>query len=760
MAIVEPKRTTDKPRGILADVLDLAAFGWRVIPLHNVTDAGECSCATAKGTCDNKPGKHPRTPHGLKDGTTDPDQIRRWWDRWPLANPAVCTGATSGVFIVGPDGAAGMAALADLERRHGHLPRTATAKTGGGGKHYYFRWPAEGTVPNRRNHRGLPIDVRGAGGYVVAPPGRNKDGPYTWEVSLHEAEVAEAPAWLLEWCREDGAEKATPPTAASSGKVTATSGTSIVDRAIKYLSKVPPAISGQGGHNQTMEAARVVCWGFDLGKDVGYQILDQHYNPRCRPPWSERDLRHKCHDADTKDFGKPRGWLLNGDRTYTGNGQATRATGNGAAPPNGEDADCGDAWEPPPGRGPNPEPQPEPPPRAGWTFKALDSGAFAALDCRPTWLVKGIAVADQPGIWGGPRKALKTTAEIDFVVSLGSGKPFLGTWEIPKPLRTLLLSGESGEWAVQETGRRVCEAKGIQLKDVDVLWQMDLPQLSNLTDMAELRHGLEQHRVKVAVIDPLYLCCLAGQPDVSAANLFEMGPLLLNAARACLSVGCTPFLVHHARKNLAHPFAPMELEDLAFSGIQEFARQWLLLSRREPYQHGTGSHRLWLQAGGSVGFGGCWAVDVEEGVIDEHFRGRGWEVTVTAATEARARIAEAGDQKKQEQQDRKDKADDAAVLSAIDYLMKPRSAAAPRGRGKRRKKAAGPTIEPQAPTRRAVQAQARLSPPRLSRAVNRLLDVRLIEEVEVVLMVGRGNKTARKEMGLRRPKDYVQGEAL
>jgi hypothetical protein len=82
-------------------------------------------------------------------------------------------------------------------------------------------------------------------------------------------------------------------------------------RATAYLGKCPGAVSGQGGHRRTMYAARVVVWGFDLGAQVGYELLRDHFNSKCEPPWTEAELRHKCHDADVLPFGKPRGWLRN-----------------------------------------------------------------------------------------------------------------------------------------------------------------------------------------------------------------------------------------------------------------------------------------------------------------------------------------------------------------------------------------------------------------------------------------------------------------
>ena len=73
----------------------------------------------------------------------------------------------------------------------------------------------------------------------------------------------------------------------------------VVKRAIRYLAAIPGAVSGCGGHDQTFAAARDMVYGFDLGPDVGLDLLANYYNPRCDPPWSYKELLHKCQDAET-----------------------------------------------------------------------------------------------------------------------------------------------------------------------------------------------------------------------------------------------------------------------------------------------------------------------------------------------------------------------------------------------------------------------------------------------------------------------------
>ncbi len=154
-------------------------------------------------------GKRPLTAEGFLEATTDDERIRRWWGRWPQANVAIPTGERSGLLVLDVDAGEGTDAVAMLELSRGQSPKTARAATGGGGQHLYFRYPsprelrAAGLYTRQvRNSQGLlgdGLDVRGEGGYVVAPPSSTARA-YRW---LDRSPPASA-AWLLGCLRAAG----------------------------------------------------------------------------------------------------------------------------------------------------------------------------------------------------------------------------------------------------------------------------------------------------------------------------------------------------------------------------------------------------------------------------------------------------------------------------------------------------------------------------------------------------------------------------
>lgn len=142
-------------------------LGWAVFPVSEKT-------------------KKPYTPHGCKDAKKDPQAIKAWWKRHPNASIGIATGSPSHLLVIDLDidenkGLDGMRELREWEHDHKELPETVSAITGRGGSHLYFKYDGSEKYGNRAGILD-GIDVRGDGGYVIAPPSLHPNGTeYQWE---------------------------------------------------------------------------------------------------------------------------------------------------------------------------------------------------------------------------------------------------------------------------------------------------------------------------------------------------------------------------------------------------------------------------------------------------------------------------------------------------------------------------------------------------------------------------------------------------
>ena len=194
----------------LTGALRYAENGWPVLPCHSPTRFG-CSCSL---TDCSSPGKHPRLSNGLTGASTDPYTIERWWHRWPTANIAIRTGEPSGLVVVDVDRrAGGHRTLSELVERHGVLPATMTVRTGDG-IHLYFAHPGRAVSNDAGRRVGAGIDIRGDGGYVLAPPSLHHTGRrYAVEA---ERAIAPMPEWIRELVAPTPPVRATVPRASVS----------------------------------------------------------------------------------------------------------------------------------------------------------------------------------------------------------------------------------------------------------------------------------------------------------------------------------------------------------------------------------------------------------------------------------------------------------------------------------------------------------------------------------------------------------------
>ncbi len=299
--------------------------------------------------------------------------------------------------------------------------------------------------------------------------------------------------------------------------------------------------------------------------------------------------------------------------------------------------------------------------------RLVSSAELMAMDMRPEFLVKGVLVKGAPCIVGGRSKVLKTSIAVDLSLSLGSGKPFLGKFEVPRPVKVAFWTGESGAPTIRETALRIAHSKGIRLQDASVSWSFDLPKLCRADHLAALEAVIRAQGLEVIIIDPLYLSLLSPETAGAAGNLYAMGAALEPLSRLAQATGTTIILLHHFKKSgMPDPDNPAALEELSQSGAAEWARQWILLQRRTPYMS-DGRHDLWLRAGGSAGHSSLVAVTVEEGLIDpDTGSGRHWKVVVSNRAKA---IADDQMKKVAEKQELRERAEADRIQKVVAALQ-------------------------------------------------------------------------------------------
>lgn len=255
---------------LLASALQLEKAGQSVIPVH-MAEGKVCSCG--RPDCD-RAGKHPRVAwEPYQQRRASPGEIEAWWRQWPNANVGIVTGRISDLVVLDIDSEQGREYA-----RGRHLPQTPVASTGRGW-HYYYRHPG---FEVRNFAKRVPgIDLRGDGGYVLAPPSLHPSGRhYEWLIPPEQSDLAPMPEWLLELCQGP----AEAPTAKE--------GPDWIEQAWQGVV--------EGGRNEV--AARLA--GHYLRQGMSERevlLLLGGWNDRNRPPLPERELAAVVHSITRRE---------------------------------------------------------------------------------------------------------------------------------------------------------------------------------------------------------------------------------------------------------------------------------------------------------------------------------------------------------------------------------------------------------------------------------------------------------------------------
>ena len=212
------------------------------------------------------------------------DDVADWFRRWPDANVGIVTGEISNLIVLDVDPKhGGDDALERLEHRFRPLSATVEAVTGGGGRHLYFAHPGGLT----RNRAGLAqgIDLRGDGGYIVAPPSIHPSGrPYRWVPGRGPDEItlAPLPRWLIVPIRGPR-----------------------IGRSLADWRRLVRDGVAEGQRNSTIASLTGHLLWHGVDPDVALELLLAWNRIRCRPPLDDAEVAQvvasitRLHDAES-----------------------------------------------------------------------------------------------------------------------------------------------------------------------------------------------------------------------------------------------------------------------------------------------------------------------------------------------------------------------------------------------------------------------------------------------------------------------------
>lgn len=247
---------------MLDAALDYAARGWPIFPCRS--------------------DKKPYSENGVLDATTNKKQIKEWWREFPKANIGLAVDRCSMMVLDLDPGHS----IKDLEAVIGKLPETKLVQeTPRGGKHLFYQIKSDEIIPPSASKLAKNVDVRSFNSYVLLEPSRTSDGEYTW--------VSEGkPAYRSDAMAEKAKEKSRQQSEDHDTWLIEQDLEENVDLAIAWLKdKAEIAIEGvNGDHKAYATAAMMKSYG--LSPELARDLMWEHWNPRCMPPWSADQIDH------------------------------------------------------------------------------------------------------------------------------------------------------------------------------------------------------------------------------------------------------------------------------------------------------------------------------------------------------------------------------------------------------------------------------------------------------------------------------------
>jgi hypothetical protein len=419
-------------------------------------------------------------------------EIHQWWQKYPSAGVGIVTGKVSNLVVLDVDPKHG----ADPNYIYKTFPTNIVARTGGGGGHFYYKYPDNEEIHNsvgKKDGRQTGYDIRAEGGYVVAPPSLHPSGRrYEW------LETGKKPSQLPPKLLEMAQPKRDLNGAATSKE--------------PWLADALRGV-GEGARDDT--AARLA--GYYLSKNMGADVVLEtlrNWNKNNEPPLPDADLEKVVESVQKTRARQPKKLQNQGRDTEDEEQDLLRLVSLHQYMSQYGETDV------------------------AWAVEEWLPDATIAMMVSP------------PGTY-------KTWALIDLAVSIATGTPFLGTAKVNRAGPVLVYQQEDfhGQMAQRIStimgGRFEIGWHGDTGKNITVTLPPSPPiylhdnrelRFDNKEIMDILEARIAQLRPVAVIVDPLYTA--APMDDYMAKAV----PHMMRLKKIRDKYGCSFIIAHHTGK--------------------------------------------------------------------------------------------------------------------------------------------------------------------------------------------------------------------
>lgn len=503
--------------------------------------------------------KRPVIEHGFKAATTDPETIRKLFERPGAELIGVPTGSESGIVVIDVDVRDDRSGMEWLNANSANLPPTRTHKTRSGGLHLLFRYPVGHDIRNSASRIAPGIDVRGVGGYFIAPPSPG------YQVA-DPTEAAEMPGWLVRACCKPEKPALVPAAPADFSPA--------VEGGTRYgLAALDNECRSIVGAMEGTKHAALNKGAYSIGGLVANGELDEGTARDSLRSALER-IRDRCADYPAAERTLEQAFDAGKGAPRSKPEQRARPTASFEPPAHMLEVDAGyyesleveagTEWEP---AGPESEPAAKPETPKGQPTPVLwsitDPWEEEEIAPRP-WIAKGYIMRGSVAVVSGPGSAGKSSLMVAWATCMALGSAF-HRFRVLGPLRVGTYNVEDDADEQKRRFSAMAQQFGIPVSTImqnltilgptgiGTLIQMDPNKrvMVNTETMKRLVEWIERTKPDVLILDPFVELHGEEENDNTAIRAV-MATFRTLAKEHDLGI----VLLHHTRKGAASPGDP------------------------------------------------------------------------------------------------------------------------------------------------------------------------------------------------------------